>query len=98
MIVDVLRQQLMAQAINVTSLPNPSTDSARLKVILNLVFGIAGAIALLVITLAGFKYVLSHGDPNLISQAKETIIYAVIGLVICIAAIGIVNFVVLGVT
>lgn len=95
---DMLQQQLFAQAVKIDTLPNPTTDSGRLQVILNLTFGIAGAIALLVITIAGFKYVLSHGDPNLISQAKETIIYAMVGLVICIAAIGIVNFVIVGVS
>jgi heme/copper-type cytochrome/quinol oxidase subunit 2 len=98
MFLDMLQQQVIAQAINVNTLPNPTTDAGRLQTILNLVFGIIGAIALLVITLAGFKYVLSHGDPNLISQAKETIIYALIGLVISVAAIAIVNFVVVGVS
>ncbi len=97
MLVGILRHQIIAQVINIDSLPNPSTDSARLQLILNIVFGITGAIALLVITLAGFKYVLSHGDPNLIAEAKNAIIYAAIGLVVSIAAFAIVNFVIGGV-
>lgn len=98
MFLDMLRQQIIAQTIKTDSLPNPTTDSARLQLILNIVFGITGAIALLVITVAGFKYVVSHGDPNLIAEAKNAIIYAAVGLVVSIAAIGIVNFVITGVS
>ncbi len=74
-------------------LPSVSADSARLRLILNLVFGIAGAIAMLVITVAGFRYVISHGDSSLIARSKNAIIYALVGLAVCITALGIVNFV-----
>ncbi len=73
--------------------PAVSADSARLRLILNIVFGIAGGIALLVITIAGFRYVISHGDPSLIARSKNAIIYALVGLAVCMAALGIVNFV-----
>ena len=97
MLIDTFKDAVLAQVIKIDSLPNPSTDAARIQVILNIVFGIAGSIALLVITVAGFKYVLSHGDPNLIAEAKNAIVYALVGLIVSIAAIGIVNFVVNGV-
>ena len=59
-----------------------------------LVFGIMGAVALLVITIAGFKYVLSQGNPQETAKAKNTILYALIGLVVAILAFNIVKFVV----
>lgn len=74
-------------------LPNVSTDASRLRIILNIVFGIAGAIALLVITIAGFRYVISHGDSSLIARSKNAIIYSLVGLAVCMTALGIVNFV-----
>lgn len=60
---------------------------------LRVVFGILGAISLVVITLAGFKYVVSRGDPQGINKAKNTILYAVIGLMVAVSAQVIVGFV-----
>ena len=79
---------------DVNKLPqNPLKDTV-LKNGLEIFFGIAGAVAVLFITLGAFKYVISRGDPNSIKNAKETIIYAAVGLVITISGYAIVNFVV----
>jgi hypothetical protein len=48
-------------SISVKSLPQVSTDSSETKIVLNIFFAILGAIALLVITLAGFRYIVSKG-------------------------------------
>ncbi len=61
---------------------------------LRIVFGVAGGIAVIVITIAGFRYVLSRGEPQAIAQSKNIIIYALVGLVICIAAFSIISFVI----
>lgn len=72
----------------------PTVDpSSALQVILRIVFGVAGAVALLVITIGGLRYTVSRGDPNTVKNAKETIIYALVGLVIAISGYGIVTFV-----
>lgn len=70
-------------ATNDTTIPN----------LLKLVFGVAGAVAVLIVTIAGLKYVTSQGNPQETAKAKDTIIYAIIGLVVCIFAFGIVGFV-----
>jgi len=88
-----ITQKIMAAIVDIGPLPAPNADSARIQVVLSALFGTLGAICLLVITIAGFRYVVSHGDPNVIGQAKQTILYAVIGLVICLSAIAIVSFV-----
>ncbi|MFA5004363.1 MAG: pilin [Candidatus Saccharimonadales bacterium] len=87
--------------IDTNSLPNHGNGdvaSTALSTVLQIVFGVTGAIALLVITIAGFRYVVSQGDPNSVAQAKNTIIYALVGLLISIAAFSIVTFVVKGVS
>jgi len=83
-----------ATAINLCNIPQVDPSEARLRLILTITFGITGSIALLVITIAGFRYVISHGDPNLIAQSKNSIIYALIGLAISIFALAIVQFVI----
>jgi uncharacterized membrane protein YidH (DUF202 family) len=87
-------QRILAAVVDTSPLPNPSTDSAKLQTALSTVFTITGAIALLVITIAGFRYTISHGDPKLIAQSKNAILYAVIGLIVSVSAFAIVNFVV----
>jgi hypothetical protein len=76
-------------------LPDVGASSARLQIILNTVFAITGAIAVLIIVLAGFRMIVSQGNPNDVATARNAIIYALVGLVILITAFSIVNFVVL---
>jgi multisubunit Na+/H+ antiporter MnhB subunit len=54
---------------------------------------IAGAIAVLIIILAGIRYVTSTGDAARVKAAKDTLLYAIVGLAVAILAYAIVNFV-----
>ena len=58
--------------------------------ILSLVVGIA---AVIMIVIAGFKYITSAGDTNKVANAKSTLIYALIGLVIAALAQFLVHYV-----
>lgn len=60
---------------------------------INLLSMIIGVAAVVMIMIGGFKYITSNGDSNSISSAKNTILYAVIGLVIVAVAQLIVVFV-----
>jgi hypothetical protein len=46
------------------------------------------------IVLGGFRYVISAGDQNAVTAAKNTILYAVIGLVVAFLGSAAVNFIV----
>ena len=65
----------------------------RIKTIVNVILYILGAVAVLMIVLGGIRYTTSGGDSTGVTNAKNTIIYAVVGLVIAIMAFAIVNFV-----
>ncbi len=88
-----------AQLINDpgVELPNKDITEASLSTtianVLTVVFGTLGAISVLIIVIAGFQYILSSGDPAKTAKAKNTILYAVIGLVVAVSAGAIVNFV-----
>lgn len=82
-----------AQNVNLP-IPNPAADNAHIKTFINIFLSIAGAVALLVITIAGFRYVSSRGTPGSVTQARDAIVYALTGLVIIMSAFAIVNFVV----
>lgn len=53
-----------------------------------------GIIAVIMIIIGGLKYITSSGDSNNVTSAKNTILYAVVGLVIVAIAQFIVKFVV----
>jgi hypothetical protein len=52
-----------------------------------------GAVSVIMIIVGGLKYIMSSGDPANTASARNTILYAIIGLVIAIAAQAIVLFV-----
>ena len=54
---------------------------------------IVGAVAVIMIIIGGLRYVLANGDAKAAAEAKNTIMYAVIGVVVAIAAYAIVSFV-----
>lgn len=65
--------------------------------ILNVVYLIAGAIAVLMIVIAGINFTTAGGDANKAAKAKNTILYSVIGIIIISSAFAITNFVIKGV-
>lgn len=89
---------ILAQAIDTRTLPHVAANSTAIGNILSIVFGIAGSISLLMVVIGGFRYVLANGDSNAVSSAKNTIIYAIVGLVISLSAYAIVNLVITHVT
>lgn len=73
-------------------LPSVGIDSG-LKTIVNVVFTILGLVSVIFVIAGGIKYILSGGDSAGIKNAKETITYAIVGLVISMLAFGIVNYI-----
>lgn len=58
--------------------------------ILSILIGIAAVIMIMV---SGFKYITAGGDSSKVTSAKNTLVYALIGLVIAALAQGLVQFV-----
>ena len=62
--------------------------------ILNGVIGVLSFVCVVVIIIGGVTYMTSSGDAGKVKKGKDTILYGVIGLVICVLAFAIVNFVI----
>jgi cytochrome bd-type quinol oxidase subunit 2 len=67
--------------------------NSMIKIIVNIFSAIVGVIAVIMIIYGGVKYITSGGESGNISSAKNTIVYAVIGLVVVALAQFIVQFV-----
>ncbi len=52
-----------------------------------------GAAAVFMIMIGGFKYIISNGDPANLNSAKNTILYAIVGLAVAVLGQSIVSFV-----
>lgn len=62
------------------------------KTAINWLLYITGAIAVVMIIYSGILYVMSGGDANNVTKAKNTLMYSIIGLVVASLAWSIVNF------
>lgn len=71
---------------------NNSVDNI-VATVINILSWIVGVAAVIMIIIGGFRYVTSNGDSNAISGAKNTILYAIIGIVVAAFAQIIVRFV-----
>ncbi|HET7320743.1 MAG TPA: hypothetical protein VFI84_04140 [Candidatus Saccharimonadales bacterium] len=60
----------------------------------NIVAIIAGIAAVILIIIGGLKYVTSGGDSNAVGSAKNTVLYALVGLVVIAVAKILITFVV----
>ncbi|NCU29223.1 hypothetical protein EOM60_01280 [Candidatus Saccharibacteria bacterium] len=85
-------KSISAVFTNLDPLPG-STPEDQLAPALDVVYLIAGLVAIIVIIVAGIKYTSSRGDSGKVEEAKKTILYAVIGLAVTFFAFVITRFV-----
>ena len=64
------------------------------RTITNVLLFIIGAISVIMLIIGGIRYTTSNGDQQAVQNAKNTILYAVVGLVIAILAFAAINFVI----
>ncbi len=69
-----------------------------IALVVNIFSGLVAVVSVIMIIYGGFRYITSGGDSGKISNAKNTIIYALIGLVVVALAQFIVQFVLTKVT
>jgi hypothetical protein len=69
-------------------------DNGIFKTVTNVLLFIIGAISVIMLIIGGIRYVVSGGDSAAVTSAKNTILYAVVGIVVAILAFALVNFVI----
>ena len=71
-----------------------SGETPIFQTITNVLLFIIGAVSVIMLIIGGIRYTISQGDSSAVSSAKNTILYAVIGIIVAILAFAIVNFVI----
>jgi cytochrome bd-type quinol oxidase subunit 2 len=69
-------------------------DGGMFQQISNVMLFIVGAISVLMLIIGGIRYVVSGGDSTAVQNAKNTILYAIVGIVVALLAAAVVNFVI----
>lgn len=69
-------------------------DEGIFKTITNVLLFIIGAISVIMLIIGGIRYTTSNGDSTAVTNAKNTILYAVVGIIVALLAYALVNFVI----
>ncbi len=59
----------------------------------NILIFLVGVVAVIMLIIGGIRYAVSGGDQAAVTSAKNTILYAIIGLVVAFMAFAIINFI-----
>lgn len=88
-------QECAKQGVESAQTGSKDTDAKQvIQSIVNLLMFITGAVAVIMIVIGGIKYVTSAGEASQAKSAKDTILYAVIGLIVAIVAYAVVTFII----
>ena len=72
---------------------SPDQINSLIATVINIFSVVVGVVAVIMIIIGGLKYITSSGDSNNVTSAKNTILYAIIGIVIAFLAFAAVRFV-----
>lgn len=74
---------------------NPASNPGRelLNSIIDIIAFAAGALAVIFLIFGGFRYVKSGGDSNKVTEAKNMIVYALVGIIVVAIARQLIQFV-----
>ena len=71
-------------------------DGGIFTTIVNVILFLVGVISVIMLVYGGIRYATSAGDSGRVTSAKNTVLYAIVGLIVAILAFAIVNFVITG--
>lgn len=90
--------ELQAEAVTNGSGNCTVTDSSArvndlIKLVINIFSLVVGVVSIIMIIVGGLRYIISGGDSGNVTSAKNTILYAIVGLVVVALAQVIVRYV-----
>jgi hypothetical protein len=88
------KEQVLRGAAQTGSNCEGDQVTSTIRAIVRVLAIIVGAVAVIMIVISGFKYITSGGDSGRIASAKQTLIYALVGLAVAALAQILVNIVI----
>lgn len=97
-IADAANNLTMRGGLNSAKGEDQATDlfgaTGMFTVITNVLLFIIGAVSVIMLVIGGIRYTVSAGDSSAVTAAKNTILYAIVGIIVALLAYAVVNFVV----
>ena len=81
-------------AVSIDEVSSGTDLKASVTGILTAIIAILGFVCVIVVIIGGVNYMTSSGDAGKVKKAKDTILYGLIGLIVCALAFAIVQFVI----
>ncbi|MFI5240322.1 MAG: hypothetical protein ACHQUB_01260 [Candidatus Saccharimonadia bacterium] len=85
-LIDIKLADSLCSTASACGLPQVSFDNITLGKIISAVYEIIAAVSVLFLVIGATKYTISGGDPAGIKNAKNTVIYSIVGLIISLLA------------
>ena len=87
-------EQCVRNGVNQVSSTGASmTVGDIIKIVVGILLFVLGAVCVVMIVIGGIKYATSQGDQTAVQNAKNTILYSIVGIVVALLAYAAVNFV-----
>ncbi len=91
---DLINKFAVDGSVPLTDVADDNTLETDVKTILSAIIGVLGFVCVVVMIIGGVNYMTSSGDSGKVKKAKDTILYGLIGLIVCVLAFAIVQFVI----
>lgn len=69
-----------------TGLPQSAANSSQIDTVIQIIIATLAALSVLMIVIAGLRFVVGQGNPQEVAKARSTIMYAIVGLLLAICA------------
>ena len=92
-----MKDLILAVGTKIDTIEGGDDFKGSFTAILNGVIGALAMVAVVVIIMGGVTYMTSGGDAGKVKKGKDTILYGLIGLIVCALAAALVNFVITGI-
>ncbi|MBR3248617.1 hypothetical protein IKF89_01130 [Candidatus Saccharibacteria bacterium] len=91
---DLINKFAVDGGVTLTDVADDNTLETDVKTILSAIIGVLGFVCVVVMIIGGVNYMTSSGDTGKVKKAKDTILYGLIGLIVCVLAFALVQFVI----
>lgn len=68
-------------------------DDGVITLVINTLLTLVGVVSVIMLIIGGIRYIISSGDQNAVTTAKNTILYAIIGLIIALLSYAAIGFI-----
>lgn len=68
-------------------------DGGIVPLMINTLLTLVGVVSVIMLIIGGIRYIISSGDQNAVTTAKNTILYAIIGLIIALLSYAAISFI-----